>query len=101
MTHPAALAPEDLERLTGYQRQADLGDGTFLNPVFAGDRPDPSVLRDGEDYYLHGCPARAGIGPPGQAAHQHPVGLPRTRGDRPQARESARCRSLVAPHARG
>ena len=34
------------------QRQADLGDGTFLNPVFAGDRPDPSVLRDGEDYYL-------------------------------------------------
>ena len=35
-----------------HQRQADLGDGTFLNPVFAGDRPDPSVLRDGEDYYL-------------------------------------------------
>ena len=34
------------------QRQADLGDGRFLNPVFAGDRPDPSVLRDGDDYYL-------------------------------------------------
>ncbi|WP_179948195.1 family 43 glycosylhydrolase [Luteimonas chenhongjianii] len=34
------------------QRKADLGDGTFLNPVFAGDRPDPSVLKDGEDYYL-------------------------------------------------
>jgi len=34
------------------QRQADLGNGTFLNPVLAGDRPDPSVLRDGEDYYL-------------------------------------------------
>lgn len=34
------------------QRQADLGDGTFLNPVFAGDRPDPSVLKDGGDYYL-------------------------------------------------
>ncbi|WP_312711326.1 family 43 glycosylhydrolase, partial [Stenotrophomonas sp.] len=34
------------------QRQADLGNGTFLNPVFAGDRPDPSVLKDGEDYYL-------------------------------------------------
>ena len=34
------------------QRQADLGDGTYLNPVFAGDRPDPSVLKDGDDYYL-------------------------------------------------
>ena len=35
-----------------HQRQADLGDGRFLNPVLAGDRPDPSVLRDGADYYL-------------------------------------------------
>jgi xylan 1,4-beta-xylosidase len=34
------------------QRQADLGDGTYLNPIFAGDRPDPSVLKDGDDYYL-------------------------------------------------
>ncbi len=34
------------------QRQADLGDGRFLNPVLAGDHPDPSVLKDGEDYYL-------------------------------------------------
>ncbi|WP_407353703.1 family 43 glycosylhydrolase [Luteimonas sp. R10] len=34
------------------QRQADLGDGTFLNPILAGDHPDPSVLRDGDDYYL-------------------------------------------------
>ena len=34
------------------QRRADLGDGTFLNPVFAGDRPDPTMLKDGEDYYL-------------------------------------------------
>mgnify|MGYP001037210898 CR=1 FL=1 len=24
MSHPAALAPEDLERLTGYQRQGDI-----------------------------------------------------------------------------
>ena len=35
-----------------HQRQADLGNGTFLNPVLAGDRPDPSVLKDGDDYYL-------------------------------------------------
>nr|WP_274636093.1 family 43 glycosylhydrolase [Microbacterium bovistercoris] len=31
---------------------ADLGDGTFCNPVLPGDRPDPSVLRVGEEYYL-------------------------------------------------
>lgn len=34
------------------QRIADLGDGRFLNPVFAGDHPDPSIVRDGEVYYL-------------------------------------------------
>ncbi|WCL53843.1 family 43 glycosylhydrolase [Gimibacter soli] len=34
------------------QRKADLGNGTFLNPVFAGDHPDPSILKDGDDYYL-------------------------------------------------
>ncbi len=34
------------------QRRADLGDGTFLNPVFAGDRPDPTIFRDGDTYYL-------------------------------------------------
>jgi xylan 1,4-beta-xylosidase len=34
------------------QRRADLGDGTFLNPVFSGDHPDPTILIDGDDYYL-------------------------------------------------
>ena len=34
------------------QRKADLGDGRFLNPIFSGDRPDPTLLRDGEDYYV-------------------------------------------------
>ena len=33
------------------QRRADLGNGTYLNPVLAGDRPDPNVLKDGGDYY--------------------------------------------------
>ena len=33
------------------QRRADLGDGRFLNPIFAGDHPDPSLLRDGDNYY--------------------------------------------------
>ncbi|MBC2668917.1 family 43 glycosylhydrolase [Novosphingobium piscinae] len=34
------------------QRKADLGDGRYLNPVLAGDYPDPTVLKDGEDYYM-------------------------------------------------
>ena len=34
------------------QRKADLGNGTYLNPVLAGDRPDPSVLKQGKDYYM-------------------------------------------------
>ncbi len=34
------------------QRIADLGDGTFLNPIIAGDRPDPTILKDGDDYYM-------------------------------------------------
>ncbi len=34
------------------QRKADLGNGTFLNPIIAGDHPDPTILKDGEDYYM-------------------------------------------------
>jgi beta-xylosidase len=34
------------------QRKADLGDGTYLNPILAGDHPDPSILKDGDDYYM-------------------------------------------------
>ncbi len=34
------------------QRKPDLGDGTFLNPLISGDHPDPSILRDGANYYL-------------------------------------------------
>ena len=34
------------------QRKADLGDGTFLNPIVGGDHPDPSILRVGSDYFL-------------------------------------------------
>ena len=33
------------------QRVADLADGRYRNPVLAGDRPDPNVLKDGADYY--------------------------------------------------
>jgi beta-xylosidase len=31
---------------------ADRGDGTYRNPVLAGDYSDPDVVRVGEDYYL-------------------------------------------------
>ena len=34
------------------QRIADLGDGRYLNPVLAGDYADPTVLKDGDDYYM-------------------------------------------------
>jgi beta-xylosidase len=50
----AALQPvsPDYRRGLDNQRMADLGDGTFLNPVLSGDRPDPAILKDGDDYYL-------------------------------------------------
>jgi beta-xylosidase len=36
-----------------YQTNAsDKGINYFLNPIFAGDYPDPSILRDGDDYYM-------------------------------------------------
>ncbi len=36
-----------------YQTNAnEKGDGHYLNPIFAGDYPDPSLLRDGNDYYI-------------------------------------------------
>jgi beta-xylosidase len=34
------------------QRKADLGNGSFLNPIVPGDHPDPSILKDGDDYYM-------------------------------------------------
>lgn len=34
------------------QRCADRGDGTFLNPIMAGAYSDPSILKDGADYYM-------------------------------------------------
>lgn len=34
------------------QRKADLGNGTYLNPIVPGDHPDPTILKDGKDYYM-------------------------------------------------
>lgn len=51
---PAAAATPTAPRPRGAdnQRIADRGNGTFLNPVLSGDRPDPAILKDGADYYL-------------------------------------------------
>jgi len=34
------------------QRIADLGGGLYVNPVVPGDHPDPTILKDGSDYYM-------------------------------------------------
>ena len=34
------------------QRKADLGNGQYFNPIVPGDHPDPTILRDGMDYYM-------------------------------------------------
>jgi len=39
-------------RGVGGQRKADLGDGNYLNPIVPGDHPDPTILKDGKDYYM-------------------------------------------------
>ncbi|MBT2118003.1 family 43 glycosylhydrolase [Dyella sp. LX-66] len=41
------------------QRQADLGNGTYRNPIVAGDHPDPTILKDGDDYYMTFSPFSA------------------------------------------
>jgi xylan 1,4-beta-xylosidase len=46
-----AIAPSRVYGIEG-QRNADCGDGTFINPIVAGDHPDPTVLKDGDDYYM-------------------------------------------------
>lgn len=54
-TKPAVKCnPATMQWNTGIegQRKADLGDGTFLNPIIAGDHPDPTILKDGPDYYM-------------------------------------------------
>nr|WP_231708514.1 family 43 glycosylhydrolase [Sphingomonas populi] len=45
---PVPVWPRGIEG----QRKADLGDGRYLNPILSGDYPDPSVLKDDDDYYM-------------------------------------------------
>ncbi|WBO21551.1 family 43 glycosylhydrolase [Sphingomonas abietis] len=48
----AAATPPAPGRGADGQRIADLGDGTFINPIMAGDHPDPTILKDGGTYYM-------------------------------------------------
>jgi xylan 1,4-beta-xylosidase len=44
-----------LSFLVNAQHQTNVnkkGEGYYLNPIFSGDYPDPSILRDGSDYYI-------------------------------------------------
>ncbi|MFN3620386.1 family 43 glycosylhydrolase [Sphingorhabdus sp.] len=47
-----SAAPEPWARGIEGQRKADLGNGRYLNPILSGDYPDPTVLKDGDDYYM-------------------------------------------------
>jgi xylan 1,4-beta-xylosidase len=56
---PLAGAPAEARTVTPTwgsglegQRKADRGDGTYLNPIVPGDHPDPTILKDGSDYYM-------------------------------------------------
>lgn len=49
---PQPQAPQTWPAGVEGQRKADMGNGYFLNPILAGDHPDPSILKDGADYYM-------------------------------------------------
>lgn len=34
------------------QRCPDLGNGLYINPIVSGDHADPTILKDGRDYYM-------------------------------------------------
>ncbi|SFS13844.1 xylan 1,4-beta-xylosidase [Dyella sp. OK004] len=44
----ARKCPQQRPSIEG-QRTADLGDGTYVNPIVTGDHPDPTILKDGRD----------------------------------------------------
>src|SRR6187402_617326 len=38
--------------ISAQQQSGKLSDELYQNPIFTGDYPDPSIIRDGEDYYI-------------------------------------------------
>jgi xylan 1,4-beta-xylosidase len=51
---PSGLNWSELKWARGIenQRRADLGEGRYLNPILAGDHPDPTIIRDGDAWYM-------------------------------------------------
>ncbi|MFA9217887.1 MAG: family 43 glycosylhydrolase [Sphingomonadaceae bacterium] len=49
---PQAGAAARSKRGAAGQHAADQGDGRYLNPILADDHPDPTVLKDGDAYYM-------------------------------------------------
>jgi len=49
---PASGGASKYRRGFDDQRIPDQGNGTYLNPLMAGDHPDPTIVRDGKDYYM-------------------------------------------------
>jgi xylan 1,4-beta-xylosidase len=49
-----AASADPLRTAKGFENQriADLGDGRYLNPIMSGDHPDPTILKDGDVYYI-------------------------------------------------
>lgn len=47
----AAAAPAHGRGAEG-RRIADLGNGRYRNPIVPGDHPDPTILKDGADYWM-------------------------------------------------
>ncbi|MFO1339926.1 MAG: family 43 glycosylhydrolase, partial [Burkholderiaceae bacterium] len=47
----ASAAPRFGRGIEG-QRRADLGNGSYRNPIVPGDHADPTILKDGADYYM-------------------------------------------------
>ncbi|GAB7551753.1 family 43 glycosylhydrolase [Novosphingobium sp. 11B] len=52
LAKPASVGASKYRRGFDDQRIPDQGNGTYLNPLMAGDHPDPTIVRDGKDYYM-------------------------------------------------
>lgn len=52
LTLPFFSLSVEAQNNLGKNGSRDLGNGTFLNPILPGDYPDPSIMRDGKDYYM-------------------------------------------------
>lgn len=42
----------ELTHATAFIDGKEISAGTFLNPILGGDHPDPTIVRDGKDYYM-------------------------------------------------